>query len=154
MNMCQPVQHLHSVHCALRRIGRRERREKKKFDSIRFDSVPHQRLLLKLDNIGVRGNLLTWISGFLANRGQRVLLDGSTSEWNEVTSGVPQGSVLGPLLFILYVNDILTHLSSLARLFADDCTIYTAKSQPIRTVLLSKKTLPGSPDGVRGGNSL
>ena len=89
-----------------------------------FDSVPHQRLLLKLEHRGVRGNLLAWISGFLANRRQRVLLDGSTSEWNEVTSGVPQGSVLGPLLFILYVNDIPTHLSSAVRLFADDCTIY------------------------------
>ena len=109
-----------------------------------FDSVPHQRLLLKLEHRGVRGNLLAWISGFLANRRQRVLLDGSTSEWNEVTSGVPQGSVLGPLLFILYVNDIPTHLSSPVRLFADDCTIY-------RQVSLQEDLSAEVQDHLRGG---
>ena len=89
-----------------------------------FDSVPHQRLLLKLEQIGIRGNIHAWISSFLAHRRQRVLLDGCASDWSAVTSGVPQGSILGPLLFIIFVNDIPNCLSSPTRLFADDCTIY------------------------------
>ena len=66
-----------------------------------FDSVPHQGLLLKLEQIGIRGNIHAWISSFLAHRRQRVLLDGCTSEWSAVISGVLQGSILGPLLFII-----------------------------------------------------
>lgn len=89
-----------------------------------FDTVPHQRLLLKLHNIGIQGSLLTWIDGFLSHRRQRVQCDGAASHWIKVTSGVPQGSILGPLLFILYINDIGSGLSSHISLFADDCTIF------------------------------
>ena len=89
-----------------------------------FDTVPHKRLLLKLEHIGIKGELLDWIKGFLSNRRQRVLCDGVTSCWEGVISGVPQGSILGPLLFIIYVNDIGDNISSHTRLFADDCTIY------------------------------
>ena len=71
-----------------------------------FDSVPHHRLICKLEALGVHGNLSLWISNFLSNRFQRVVLNGQMSSWAQVVSGVPQGSVLGPLLFILYVNDI------------------------------------------------
>jgi len=71
-----------------------------------FDSVPHQRLLCKLEAYSIRGNLLSWLSNFLSNRLQKVTINGCLSEWTNVQSGVPQGSVLGPLLFILYVNDI------------------------------------------------
>ena len=88
-----------------------------------FDRVPHRRLLLKLDCIGVRGNLLRWIQAFLVSRRQRVVVDGCSSDWSPVSSGVSQGSILGPLLFLLYVNDIGAHLKSQIRLFADDCTI-------------------------------
>ena len=89
-----------------------------------FDSVPHHRLLLKLDSVGIRGHDLTWITSFLTDRRQRVLLDGCSSDWVNVTSGVPQGSVLGPLLFIIYINDIGSDLTSCTRLFADDCTVF------------------------------
>ena len=88
-----------------------------------FDSVPHKRLLIKLHRIGIRGQLLQWIEAFISKRQQRVVVDGQ-SEWSPVTSGVPQGSILGPLLFLIYVNDIGHGLKSQARLFADDCTIF------------------------------
>ena len=88
-----------------------------------FDTVPHERLPLKLDQVGIKGKLLTWISSFLLNRRQRVLIDGASSEWCDVTSEVPQGSILGPLLFIIYINDIGKGSSSHTGLCADDCTI-------------------------------
>lgn len=89
-----------------------------------FDSVTHQHLLLNLEQIGIRGDLLAWISSFLADHRQQVLLVGSTSEWVKETSGIPQGSILGHLLFIIDADDIPNNISSPTRLFADDCTIY------------------------------
>lgn len=89
-----------------------------------FDTVPHKRLLLKLEKLGISGNLLKWIKDFLSNRLQRVVINGQSSEWTEVTSGVPQGSVLGPLLFIMFVNDLPDQVNSFCKLFADDAKIY------------------------------
>ena len=89
-----------------------------------FDSVLHQRLLLKLDHIGVSGVLQRWIRAFLTDRQQQVVCNGCPSAWAKVTSGVPQGSLLGPLLFLVYINDISDNLASPAKLFADDCAIY------------------------------
>ena len=89
-----------------------------------FDCVPHKRLLMKIEKLGISGNLLKWIKDFLTDRQKRVLINGISSEWTEVSSGVPQGSVLGPLLFILYVNDLPSEVSSFCKLFADDAKLY------------------------------
>ena len=89
-----------------------------------FDTVPHERLLIKLKNCGIRGNALQWIRSFLTNRRQRVLLRNGVSSWQKVKSGVPQGSILGPLLFLVYVNDMPDIVSSTAKMFADDTKVY------------------------------
>ena len=89
-----------------------------------FDSVPHRRLLLKLSAYGIRGKLLSWIEHFLIDRWQRVTVMGESSAWSEVTSGVPQGSVLGPLLFLVYINDLPEVVCTKAQIFADDTKLY------------------------------
>jgi hypothetical protein len=89
-----------------------------------FDVVAHQRLLLKLFHYGIQGPTLTWIDNFLTRRKQRVVIGGDASDWIRVQSGVPQGTVLGPLLFLLYINDLPDQITSTLRLFADDCVIY------------------------------
>ena len=90
-----------------------------------FDRVPHERLLFKLRKLGINNDLLTWIEYFLKDRQQRVVLNKSESSWNKVYSGVPQGSVLGPILFLLYVNDLPNYIKSSCKIFADDTKIYS-----------------------------
>ena len=89
-----------------------------------FDKVGHERLLEKVTRYGVTGRTHRWIQNFLSNRKQRVVLDGEQSDTVPVTSGVPQGSVLGPCLFLLYINDLAQGLDSTVRLFADDTIAY------------------------------
>ena len=90
-----------------------------------FDTVPHQRLLMKLKHYGIDSNLHRWISSWLTERTQQVVVDGDYSSCKKVRSGVPQGTVLWPLMFLLYINDIGDHLNhSTIRLFADDCLLY------------------------------
>ena len=89
-----------------------------------FDVVPHQRLLHKLDHYGIRGHTLYWIQNFLTSRTQKVVVDGSFSDTAHVGSGVPQGTVLGPILFLCYINDLPSSVSSDVQLFADDCLLY------------------------------
>ena len=94
-----------------------------------FDSVVHSKLIYKLSNFGINGKLLDWLNAFLTNRLQCVVVEHCCSEWSAVTSGIPQGTVLGPLLFILFVDDVsqicldstVTH-----KLFADDLKLYTS----------------------------
>ena len=90
-----------------------------------FDSVPHRRLISKVKAHGIDGNILQWISDFLHNRSQRVVINGTASSEKTVTSGIPQGSVLGPLLFVLYINDLPSCVQSDIRLFADDTKVFT-----------------------------
>ena len=89
-----------------------------------FDVVPHQRLLHTLNHFGIRGTTLNWIKTFLTNKTQKVVVDGSSSESARVRFDVPQGTVLGPLLFFTYINDLPSTVSSQVRLFADECLLY------------------------------
>ena len=89
-----------------------------------FDTVPHNRLLNKLKRYGINNKTHAWITKFLACREQRVVVSGEHSPWTHVKSGVPQGTVLGPLLFLIYINDLPNNIHSTVRLFADDCVLY------------------------------
>lgn len=89
-----------------------------------FDTVPHKRLLGKLEHYGIRGPILSWFNAFLTTRQQRVVVDGAKSLWSPVLSGVPQGTVAGPIMFLLHINDLPACVSSQVRLFADDCLLY------------------------------
>lgn len=89
-----------------------------------FDKASHAKLLHKLGYIIRNEKMLTWIKAYLFNRNQFVVLNGACSGKVTVDSGVPQGSVLGPLLFLLFINDIVTDLSVPVKLYADDCVLY------------------------------
>jgi hypothetical protein len=103
-----------------------------------FDKVPHKRLLSKLKTYGISDEIIAWIKGFLCNRRQRVKINGKHSKWHKVLSGIPQGSVLGPLLFIIYINDLveLCDTSANVFLFADDAKLFRHITKPSDNIAL------------------
>ena len=103
-----------------------------------FDTPPHELLKSKLFGCGIGGKTLKWMDSFLCYRQQRVVVNGAKSDWAQILSGVPQGTVLGPLLFSLYINDISADIDSEIRLFADDCVCYREIKDTENTLKLQK----------------
>ena len=89
-----------------------------------FDSVPHERLLFKAQSYGISGKILKWVKDFLHDRKQRVIVNEAKSSWEYVKSGIPQGSVLGPILFLIFINDLPDWVQSLTKVFADDTKVF------------------------------
>ena len=88
-----------------------------------FDKVPHKRLLSKLKGYGIKGKIYDWIKDFLSNRKQRVVVNGKFSHWIHVKSGIPQGSVLRPILFLIFMNYLPDVLNCCLKLIADDAKL-------------------------------
>ena len=103
-----------------------------------FDNVPHKNLIHKLKEYGIGEYINQWIESFLHQRQQRVVCEGEMSSWTPVTSGVPQGSVVGPILFLVYINDLPAKLQSKVRLFADDTIVYMSVTNESDAVTLQK----------------
>ena len=95
-----------------------------------FDRVWHKGLLYKLKCMGINGNFLKLVESFLSNMYQCVVLNGQASSWADVKAGVPQGSILGPLFFLIYINDLSENLKSTVKLFADDTLIFHVVKDP------------------------
>ena len=95
-----------------------------------FDKVWHDGLVFKLQQNGIEGNLLKFFKSYLTNRKQRVVLDGCESDWCTIKAGVPQGSVLGPLLFLIYINDLEKGIKSSVKFFADDTSLFSVVHDP------------------------
>ena len=95
-----------------------------------FNRVWHDGLLYKLRRWGISGNLFNLLHSFLTNRKQRTVLNGTTSSWGNVSAGVPQGSILGPLMFLIYINDLTDDLNCIVKLFADDTSLFTIVKDP------------------------
>ena len=90
-----------------------------------FDKVWHEGLIFKLKTYGVEGKLIMLLENYIKNRNQRVVLNGLNSSWKKILAGNPQGSVLGPLLFLIYINDLPHDISSVCKMFADDTSLFS-----------------------------
>ena len=100
-----------------------------------FDRLWHEGLIFKLRQYGVTGQLLSLICNFLADRKQRTVLNGKASDWGKISAGVPQGSILGPLSFLVYINDLTDNLICNVKLFTDDTSIFTIVRDPVSAVM-------------------
>ena len=102
------------------------------------DKVWHDRIVFKLTENGISGNLVNLLRDFLNERKQRVILNGQFSTWKNVSAGVPQGSILGPLLFLIYINDLTEGLSTNAKLFEDDTSLISVIHNKLLQIILPK----------------
>ena len=103
-----------------------------------FDKVSHAKLIDKLHHYGIQGKTNSWVKAFLTDRSQRVIIEGKASSEVPVPSGVPQGSVLGPCLFLFYINNIPDNITSTVRIFADDMITYIALKPKTNTAALQE----------------
>ena len=100
-----------------------------------FDKVWHDNLIFKLRQNGVSGRLLNLFENYLSDRKQRVVLNGAAADYDDIKSGVPQGSVLGPLLFLVYINDLEENIKSQIRFFADDTMLFSIVKNPVTSAI-------------------
>ena len=104
-----------------------------------FDRVWHDGLMYKMECCGISGDLLTLIQSFLSDRKQRVVLNGKSSQWSTISAGVPQGSVLGPLFFLVYINDLVDNVNSDVKMFADDTSLFsTVTNETVTAEVLNR----------------
>ena len=111
-----------------------------------FDTVPHNHLLGKMEFYGIQGPLSKWTASFLKTRSQSMLVEGKSCKPAKVLSGVPHGTVLGPLLFFIHINDLPSVVTSQVRLFADDCLMY----RPVHSLALEADLLAWSAGAMHG----
>ena len=116
-----------------------------------FDKVWHEGLIFKLEHIGISGNLLSLLKSFLNNRFQRVVLNAQCSNWLSVLAGIPQGSILGPLIFLIYINDLTEGLQSSVKHFADDTSLFSTVYDPSMSADQLDKDLKKSRIGPTNG---
>ena len=103
-----------------------------------FDKVPHKKLIRKLREYGINSSINQWIASFLHQQQQRVVCEGEMSSWVPETSSVPQGSMIGPILFLVYINDLPAKLQAKVRLFADNTIVYMAVTNETDAAILQK----------------
>ena len=109
-----------------------------------FDKVWHAGLLIKLELLGVRNPLLAWIKSYLTDRKQRIIIEGQSSEWAIINAGVPQGSILGPLLFRIYINNLAVQLVSNPFIYTNDTMLF----EVVNDVHMSAAKLNGNLDRI------
>ena len=116
-----------------------------------FDRVWHRGLLYKLKNYGINGNLLMCFEDYLNDRNQKILINGKSSSQKPVSADLPPGSVLGPLLFLIYINDISDDLTGLVRLFADDTSLSYSSADKHQIELILNDDLQKLSDWAKNG---
>ena len=132
---------MHTIYTAFEDVPSRETRAVFLDLSKAFDKIWHEGLLYKLECNGIGGDLLGIIKDFLHDGKQRVVLNGKSSDWSTVSAGVPQGSVLGPLFFLVYINDLPQNVSCSVKLFADDTSLFSVVNNEYDTGLAMNRDL-------------